>query len=120
MNFASLWFWGKLGGKIFRQICCRGSDAIFRTVSVGVVCLLFLGFFSAQALLQGNSLFPSTANLASVRVIMALMDINIATKEELMKPPGGGRAYSEKIIQGRPYKGMNEPAARNIPPPGYL
>jgi competence protein ComEA len=35
---------------------------------------------------------------------MAKIDINSATKEELMKLPGVGDAIADKIIAGRPYK----------------
>jgi competence protein ComEA len=44
------------------------------------------------------------------------LDINTATKEQLMKLPGIGEAYSQKIIEGRPYKAKNELTQKKIIP----
>ena len=37
-----------------------------------------------------------------------LIDLNSATKEQLLTLPGIGDAYSQKIIDGRPYKMKTE------------
>jgi len=42
------------------------------------------------------------------------LDINTATKEELMKLPGIGEALSQKIIDGRPYRAKNELTQKKI------
>src|SRR5262249_13121050 len=44
------------------------------------------------------------------------IDINSATKQELMTLPGIGDAYSQKIISGRPYRAKNELVQKNIIP----
>ena len=44
------------------------------------------------------------------------MDINTATKEQLMTLDGIGEARSEAIIKGRPYKAKNELADKKIVP----
>jgi DNA uptake protein ComE-like DNA-binding protein len=49
------------------------------------------------------------------------LDLNQATREQLIAFPGIGAAYADKIIAGRPFKQRSELVARGIMPAGiYL
>ena len=47
-----------------------------------------------------------------------LLDINTASAADLEKLPGIGKARSEAIVKGRPYKGKDELVQKNIIPEG--
>jgi competence protein ComEA len=81
----------------------------------GILLLCSLSIFVGA---QGRkTLAPAPApKSATTQAMAALVDINSATKEELMKLPGIGAAYSDRIIRRRPFKGKNELVSKNIVP----
>ena len=59
---------------------------------------------------------PKKAAPAAEKKAEALLDINSASRDDLMKLKGVGDARADAIIKGRPYKGKNELLDRKIVP----
>jgi DNA uptake protein ComE-like DNA-binding protein len=75
-------------------------------------------WISAFAFAQAPKSTPAApaAPAKAAQAAAEKLDINTATKEQLMKLPGIGEAYSQKIIDGRPYKAKNELTQKKIIP----
>ncbi len=56
------------------------------------------------------------AKPAAEKKAEAMLDINTASRDELMKLKGVGDARANAIIKGRPYKGKDELVAKKIVP----
>ena len=59
---------------------------------------------------------PKKAAPAAEKKAEALLDINTASRDSLVKLKGVGDARADAIIKGRPYKGKNELLVRKIVP----
>jgi DNA uptake protein ComE-like DNA-binding protein len=91
---------------------------ISRVFAVAIAAVLTFGMVAAQT--PPSSKSPSTGQKApstkDAPKASDLIDINSATKDQLMALPGIGEAYAAKIIAGRPYKNKSQLKSKNIIP----
>ena len=88
-----------------------------RLLAVVILAVLALTLNSATAIAQGKGkATPKTTATKSVPAKAALLDLNSASKQELMALPGIGDALSQKIMDGRPYARKDQLVSKNIIP----
>lgn len=80
-----------------------------------LVALFAFSLLSGMALAQAKPAKKS-AKTAAAAPAADLLDINSATKEQLDALPGIGAAYSQKIIEGRPYAKKTDLVRKKIIP----
>ena len=85
-------------------------------VVAALLSLILLAGVSVGQDASGKTTKKSSAAAASDAASADLLDINSATKDQLDALPGIGEKYSQKIIDGRPYKTKTELVRKKIIP----
>jgi competence protein ComEA len=94
-------------------------NSMERKLTAQIAVLIFLlslvsGMAPAQTAEPGSK--PEMMAGQTTSAATDKLDINTATKDQLKALPGIGDAYSQKIIDGRPYRAKNQLVQKKIIP----
>src|SRR5215475_8349716 len=81
-----------------------------------LIAFFALTLIASTAVAQGSKTSKSSAKTDMAAASTDLVDINSATKDQLSALPGIGDVYSQKIIDGRPYKTKRDLVTKKVIP----
>ena len=90
--------------------------SIYRTLAIPfALSLAFVISLDAQTAKKPAAPVPAP-KVTTAKPAVELLDLNKASKADLVALPGVGEAYAQKIIDGRPYERKDQLVAKKIVP----
>src|SRR5438270_3471271 len=99
-------------GTTYRDSLSKGEamKLIERKLMAQIAVLVFALLLLGSTAVGQTAAAPAAKTAAAAQTASTAaekLDINTATKDQLKELPGVGDAYSQKIIDGRPYRAKN-------------
>jgi competence protein ComEA len=94
----------------------RRNIARWSVLMLALVVMASVAFAQSSGAQGKGSSSEKTTTTATSKPPAVKLDLNTATKDQLQALPGIGTTYSQKIIDGRPYRAKTDLVSKKIIP----